>query len=101
MSNFPVDQMCDDWIVDASPIDVYFTNYQKLKSLNGTHKEQYRLIPNHLYKWDKGTVPPVADGVKWYPYIGSRTEFNSNKDARKIERLWRSKFYTGFMIVED
>ena len=63
--NFPIEKMQDDWWVELN------NGTKALWRFNEATKQEVKtakLTPNHLYKWDKGTVPPIAKGVKWVAF---------------------------------
>ena len=75
MGNFPVKEIQAEWLVELirdtyPPTPLY---YEELINCEFNYNGTVQLIPNYLYKWDKKTVPPVADGVKWRAFTENYT----------------------------
>ena len=98
MSNFPIEEMCDDWLIECDDPEVYgigtFYEYKLCTDSN------IKLIPNYLYKWDKGTVPPVADGVKWVAFTLHYDPYSSD-GIRDVDDYWEDGTLCYFMILEE
>ncbi len=100
MVNFPVEEMSYDWWVKGEGSMGKACLFDDIEFYD-ILLEEVQLIPNHLYKWDKKTVPPVAEGVKWVAF--DETFINSKEGFFNRDNIeyWKDGTLKYFMIVED
>ena len=99
MVNFPVEEMSYDWWVKGEGSMGKACLFDDIEFYD-ILLEEVQLIPNHLYKWDKGTVPPVADGVKWVAFTLHYYPYSSD-GIRDVDDYWEDGTLEYFMILEE
>lgn len=98
MGNFPIKEIQEEWLVELirdtyPPTPLY---YEDLINCEVDYNGTVQLIPNYLYKWDKGTVPPVVG--RWIAFTPLFKSANINPN---IDDYWEDGILKYFMILED